>query len=57
MEKTEDKRRQAVHKVAREALSIELGMEHRESIHSIGVVELERALEMAYELGRRSALS
>jgi hypothetical protein len=32
-------------------------MEHRESIHSIGVVELERALEMAYELGRRSALS
>jgi hypothetical protein len=32
-------------KVAREALRIELDMEHRESIHTISVTELRAALE------------
>jgi len=52
-----NRRDEAVAKVAREVLRIELDMEHRESIHTIGVTDLRAALEQAYELGRKSALS
>jgi|GEM_PF-5920422 len=52
-----DTRTQAVRKVAREVLHVELSMEHRDSLRTIGVVELERALKAAYDAGRQSALS
>jgi hypothetical protein len=55
--KPDEKRTQAVRRVAREQLHIELAMEHRDAQRTVGVVELERALEAAYDLGRRSALS
>lgn len=50
-------REDAVCKAARDELHIELAMEHRDSEHRIGVVQLRKALELAYDLGRRSALS
>ena len=52
-----DRREQAVCKVARERLHVELGMEHRESERTITMAELRRVLEDAYDLGVRSALS
>jgi hypothetical protein len=50
-------REDAVCKAARDELHVELAMEHRESEHRVTVVQLRRALELAYDLGRRSALS
>lgn len=38
-------------------LHIELEMEHRGSVRSISVSELRRALEQAYDLGRKSGMS
>jgi hypothetical protein len=52
-----DPRALAVTKVAREVLSIELEMEHRDAAHTIGLTDLRRALENAYDLGRRASAS
>lgn len=48
-----DHKAAAALRVAREVLGIELGMEHRDSERSIRVDDLKKALEQAYELGRR----
>lgn len=51
-------REQAVRAVAREALGgLELGMDHPDTRRELTTVELQRALEAAYEAGRRSALA
>ena len=56
-DKRADKRERAVRKVAHERFGITLEMEHRESVREITMAELRRALEEAYDLGVRSALS
>lgn len=51
-------REQAVRKAAREAFQgLELGMEHPDSERSFTMAQLKRALELAYEQGRKSAQS
>jgi hypothetical protein len=50
-------RETAVCKVARDIFHVDLPMEHRESEHTLAVQDLRRALELAYDLGRQSALS
>jgi hypothetical protein len=51
-------REQAVRQVAREHLrGLELSMQHPDSQHEYTGPELQRALEAAYEAGRRSALA
>jgi hypothetical protein len=50
------KRDEALRKVAREALrNLELAMEHPDSRHEFTAAELRRALELAYEQGRKAA--
>jgi hypothetical protein len=49
-------REQAVRNVAREVLrGVELGMDHADTERSFTTAELQRALELAYEAGRRSS--
>jgi hypothetical protein len=51
-------REQAVRAVAREALGgLELAMNHPDTRREFTTVELQRALEAAYEAGRRAALT
>jgi len=52
-----DPRERAVRRAAKDALGMELGMEHKDSEHSITTADLRRALELAYDLGRKSGLS
>jgi hypothetical protein len=48
-------REQAVRQAAREALRVEIGMDHQDTERSFTTSELQHALELAYEQGRRSA--
>ena len=48
---------QAIEQIARDVLSIELAMEHRDSAREVTSLELRRLLEAAYDAGRKSALS
>lgn len=55
--KPNDPRAKAVAQVARDTLRIELDMEHKDAAQTVSVADLRRALEQAYDLGRKSALS
>lgn len=55
--KHDEKRARDVGRVAREVFGIEIDMEHRDSVRSVSAAELRRALEAAYDLGRKAALS
>ena len=51
------KRDAALQKVARETLQVALDMDHPDTRREFTTAELRRALELAYDQGRRSALS
>jgi hypothetical protein len=56
--KPSDRREQAVVKAAREAFrGLELGMEHADSERAFTMRDLRRALELAYDLGKREGMS
>lgn len=52
-----ERREQAVRKVARDHLHMDIGMQHADSEHVIKVADLRRALTDAYDAGVRSAMS
>jgi hypothetical protein len=55
--KNDDRRKRDISKVARDELHIELDMQHKDTRHPLTATEIRRALEAAYDLGRKSGLS